>query len=878
MKRVLLTLTLSVVLLIAIAATAYGYGISIQTATGWLTTNQGTDGSWYNAEVAVNSEYFSTTEVLYTLNELEETSSTTYQTGIEWLKAQENYFTEEGISQNAATLAYKLYLLAGTNADITEDTNTLISYANDDGGVGGYADYESSVIHATLTLKTLRHMNYASANLMDNALSFLVYSQNDDGGWGAYKGDDSSLFVTALVLKEIKDSSSSTTLQTAANKATAYLIANQNKDGGFGEDASTVYETALAYIALRGFTTDGTVLSKAETFITSNQQTDGSWGADPYITALAIRALKVAEEEPIPTPTPTSNTGSITGIVVNQETNQPLQGVTVYLQADTSVSTTTTSNGHFTLTGIPLGSQAIIVSLNGYTDTTINIDIANTAIYDVKEIYLSLNPTTGIIKGTLKDASSGATIDGVTITVGGAYSASAVTDSSGSFTISNVTPGTVTITASKGGYYTAEASSTLKAGSVLIFSPLLLKETPTTNTGSLTGKIVDAEKNTPIEGAYISLSTGITGTSAADGVFLISSIEAGTYTVTISKTGYISQSADVVVTIGTTQDMDTIYLMLAAQNALTVTGVVVDEETNTPIAGAKVSIASKETYTTTDLQGKYTLSGIELTDFTIRASAQGYNTKTYDLSTAGTGTVSVNISLLKSEVKNIKINTISLDEGAYNADETLSLSVGIENQGSSQVESQLMMEIQDETGDVIALVYVFDVSLPAGAITEGTLQWNTGQNKVGTYKAVLKVIEAGTVEYENQSGNLLAEGALPFTIKETMKLTGTISLMPSVTNVDLQEPVTINAAIRNIGSVNVATELSLEARYGDEVVYFASANINTLKINNIKTVDFGSFLPTESGQYTITISATNAVFKELPTQTLYVGSTIPYKC
>ncbi|MEW6418770.1 MAG: prenyltransferase/squalene oxidase repeat-containing protein [Nitrospirota bacterium] len=105
--------------------------------------------------------------------------------------------------------------------------------------------------------------------------------------------------MTALVSMVLQQFPRTTSIATAINKATSYLIAHQNADGGFGEgggtpplqSTSTIFETAHAYLALVGETTDATVLGNAINYLTSTQLPNGSWDDDPYSTALALRAL-----------------------------------------------------------------------------------------------------------------------------------------------------------------------------------------------------------------------------------------------------------------------------------------------------------------------------------------------------------------------------------------------------------------------------------------------------------------------------------------------------------------------------------------------------------------------------------------------------------
>ncbi len=278
-----------------------------------------------------------------------------YQNGILLLQAQAVDYTPY--------LAQRLILLADSGAALTADINTLMSYRNSDGGWGGYLNYGSANFHTSLALQALKAVNYSDTTVISSALAYLAGTQNTDGGWGFYQGDDSNVYMTALVLQTLSQFSTTYNLSTAINKAASYLIANQNSDGGFGSPSSTVYETSHAYMALAGLITDNTVLGNAINYLSSTQAPNGSWNDDPYSTALALRALYLSENKPTPPPSPT--TGTVTGVVVEASTNQPLGGVSISAVGG-QLSATTDNTGSFTLANMPAGSQQITLSLSGY--------------------------------------------------------------------------------------------------------------------------------------------------------------------------------------------------------------------------------------------------------------------------------------------------------------------------------------------------------------------------------------------------------------------------------------------------------------------------------------------------------------------------------
>lgn len=80
--------------------------------------------------------------------------------------------------------------------------------------------------------------------------------------------------------------------------ALTFLLSKQNPDDGFGAGSSTVYETALAFIALiESGQTQGLPLQNAITYLTTTQLPNGSWNDDPYSTALALRALSFVKPD-----------------------------------------------------------------------------------------------------------------------------------------------------------------------------------------------------------------------------------------------------------------------------------------------------------------------------------------------------------------------------------------------------------------------------------------------------------------------------------------------------------------------------------------------------------------------------------------------------
>ena len=129
-------------------------------------------------------------------------------------------------------------------------------------------------------------------------MAYLQANQKADGGWS---GDDtvSTIQPTAAVLSAFNTSRKSYNLENNINQAIAFLGGKQNPDGGFGNSPSTVYDSAVAIMALQEAGADKEMANRGVAYLTGNQTEDGSWQESPYQTALAVRAVWQASVDPI---------------------------------------------------------------------------------------------------------------------------------------------------------------------------------------------------------------------------------------------------------------------------------------------------------------------------------------------------------------------------------------------------------------------------------------------------------------------------------------------------------------------------------------------------------------------------------------------------
>ncbi len=178
-------------------------------------------------------------------------------------------WVSELYSDNTDDIAHKVLLLSMAGEDTSSDLSTLLTFQSSDNGWGVDQEFSGNPLDTALALQAINAVNYSDEGTINYALSYLISTQNSDGGWAFRQAQDddastsstssgqassaqsnSNVYMTAMVLKTLNVFSSTFNVQSSKANAVAYLLTNQNVDGGFGSSSSTVYETALAFEAL----------------------------------------------------------------------------------------------------------------------------------------------------------------------------------------------------------------------------------------------------------------------------------------------------------------------------------------------------------------------------------------------------------------------------------------------------------------------------------------------------------------------------------------------------------------------------------------------------------------------------------------------------
>ncbi len=222
---------------------------------------------------------------------------------------------------------------------------------------------------------------------------------------------------------------------------------------------------------------------------------------------------------------------SFTGSAADIETPNQLTYEWTFTEPDDSESTLSGSTVSYLFENIGVVDVMLTVSDPDGMSTSDSLQVT------VDDVPVD----SGWIIGRVIDSSE-APIASATVT-GGIYSVS--TNATGDYNLTLVA-GTYTVTASKAGYGSSSAEVTVEAA-----THVTQNFTLAVSVGSISGIITDADTGLPIEGATVKLigTTKIVNTNVT-GAYSFASLVAGTYTVNVSKNGYISNETEVEVVAG----------------------------------------------------------------------------------------------------------------------------------------------------------------------------------------------------------------------------------------------------------------------------------------------------------------------------------------
>lgn len=167
--------------------------------------------------------------------------------------------------------------------------------------------------------------------------------------------------------------------------------------------------------------------------------------------------------------------------------------------------------------------------------------------------------------------------------------------------------------------------------------------------GSLTGTVNNAS-NQPLTGVNIQILNGVSAITNVEGHYAIPNLVPGTYQVTVSKNGYVSQTTSF--TVLTSQAVTRDFTLVQLQTVVLSGRIVGSDAPTVGISGAVIGLSGYENYTaTTNASGMFSITGVYVNhEYLYQAAFAGYQILS--------GTVNV----LNS---NVNMGDITLNENAY---------------------------------------------------------------------------------------------------------------------------------------------------------------------------------------------------------------------
>ena len=318
-----------------------------------------------------------------------------------------------------------------------------------------------------------------------------------------------------------------------------------------------------------------------------------------------------------------SGAGVIAGYVSNASTGAPLANAEVVLQpGDTTVATN--DFGAFTFLDVDYGDYTLGASANGYetAETDVTVDSA------LHVVNMALQPDvtipTGAIAGIVtRDGLLETPVPGITVTLM-PDDISTTTNALGAYLFSGLEYGDYTLHFSGEGYETRSVEVTVETEEVQTVN-VMLTPVESDPVGIVAGLVLDTWSRTPVEGATVTLMPGnIAVQTSVMGEFLFDGLAYGTYTVTAEAAGY--QTTEETVEVDGTMSSVTSLLLTPEEGEPmgVVTGVVINANTELPVANARVVLSPGDEERLTGNMGTFTFANVAYGDYDLEAEAAGY--------------------------------------------------------------------------------------------------------------------------------------------------------------------------------------------------------------------------------------------------------------
>ncbi|WP_426754846.1 carboxypeptidase regulatory-like domain-containing protein [Myxococcus sp. Y35] len=330
-------------------------------------------------------------------------------------------------------------------------------------------------------------------------------------------------------------------------------------------------------------------------------------------------------------------------------------GVTVTL-VETGASTTTDALGHFTFTDLSPGIYTVRLQKTDYltTEQTVDVRVGGATL-----VTIHLPRERGSVAGVIQlDVAAPHAATVVTLVEA---NVTTTTDVDGRFVFENVMTGTYTVQARRDHYAEAQQSVEVRANQQSQVTLTLARLR-----GDVVGTVALSDGASP-SGVRISVTeTGATAVTNAQGAFSITGVPTGTYALTAQKDGYATGQSSVTVRAG----VETSVSMTLTRAQGSVTGTALLEGASNH-AGITVTLAGTGASTTTDAQGRFTLSNVSSGTHTVEARMSGYAVARQSIEVRANQSTTVSLSLTRE--RGSVAGVLQLADGSTPVDITVTL-------------------------------------------------------------------------------------------------------------------------------------------------------------------------------------------------------------
>lgn len=842
----------------------------------WLASQQSVSGH-FSDQATLASSFQASSEAVNALLQANKNDLFSLGNALSYLNLQ--------YTSNTESIARLLNAGVDDEAKRVELLNQLLAMQNEDGGFSFKTGFDSSVLDTSFALLTLSQLQFDDSQVLSKAMGYLSANQTSGGGFFLSNSNQPSIYLTAMASKALQGYIFKYRVGDIIDKASDFILSDQ-------ASLNNVWVSSIALQAVIPVVTDSTAYAGIIESIIAQQLENGSWEDDVYVSALALNALYLAKNIKFPVD---PSSGAFSGSVTDASNQLPLSKVEINVVGNTNIKVLTDEHGKFHIENLAPGSYQITYSLLGYGIGTINANLEAGQLISLGKTRLQAVSTESVLYGVITDATNGLPLSGVLIKTEGEIITEAMTEVDGSYRLVTKS-GTTSVSVSLTDYDSVIIMTNLVAGVTSRLSSSLYKAgtTPDNLNTIIKGIVIDDIYKQKLVNVSVSIQGyDITVLTNSQGEFTLESPKAEAV-LSFSLAGYSPIYLNVLSPLGAMSNIGVVPLSTtSAGESSSIFGLVSDEVTGKPIAGALVTAEGTGVEARTNADGVYELVNITTLDFSLFVKATGFMSKLIAVKLETYDRIQQDINLTSSSNGGVEITELVSDQTSYSAYTDVVLNTALFNSSAEAKNVRVVTEIFDAQNEIInskstssatgGLDSAELIPVLPQEVKDLTTHWYTGIQKPGSYSVIVKV-------YDGLSTRILAEKKTVFSITATRMISQLkITPKPLFAHVSETANVELNSVLSNRSNVPVTVKLGYNFIDSNSVVIKSGVVDIVIEPEEMtKTIQLTQLIHTflEKGVHSISfevMSATKPIESEIgsiivsPTTRLEVGQDISPK-